>query len=99
MGLTPESLLFGGSPTFYNGGQNQKRPTNGRFGIMTPSMGERGFPTLQSGGQKRERPTNGPSGDITLAVPGAPMDWLLSKGPQGPREVLGVPNTSKRRTK
>ena len=55
-----------------SGGQNQKGPTNGKIGYITPAVW--GFPTFESKGHNQQWPTNGWIGYITpakLRVPNA----------------------------
>ena len=53
-----------------SGGQNQKWPTCGPGGYITPTIW--GSPNLQSGGQNHKWPTCGPSGYKTPTVWGVP---------------------------
>ena len=60
----------GGSPQLQSGGQNQKWPTSGQGGYITPTAW--GSPPLQSGGHNQKWPTSGQGGYITLAAWGVP---------------------------
>ena len=55
-----------GSPTLQSGGKNQKWPTSGPGGYITPAVW--GSPMLQTGGQNQMWPTSGPGGYNTPAV-------------------------------
>ena len=55
---------------FRAGGQNQKWPTSGPGGSLTPAA--LGVPTAHSGGQNQKWPTRGPSAYITPAACGIP---------------------------
>ena len=59
-----------GSPPLQSGGQNQKWPTGGQSGYVTPAVS--GVPPLQSGGQNQKWPACGQSGYVTPAVSGIP---------------------------
>ena len=59
-----------GSPTLQSGGKNQKWPTSGPGGYITPAA--LGVPTAHSGGQNQKWPTSGPGGYITPAACGIP---------------------------
>ena len=59
-----------GSPPLQSGGQNQKWPTNGQGGYITPAAS--GAPTIQSRGQNQKWPTSGQGGYITPAASGIP---------------------------
>ena len=63
-------LPYRGSPPLQSGGQNQKWPTSGQYGYLSPVVS--GIPTLQSGGQNQKWPTSGQSGYLTPAVSGIP---------------------------
>ena len=73
-------LPYRGSPPLQSGGQNQKWPTSGQSGYLTPAVsGKIGSgpqvgksPPLQSGGQNQKWPTSGQSGYLTPAVSGIP---------------------------
>ena len=79
-------LPYRGSPPLQSGGQNQKGPTSGQSGYLTPAVSgiptasERGAKWLphpcrigdQSGGQNQKWPTSGQSGYLTPAVSGIP---------------------------
>ena len=54
------------------GGQNQKWPTYGQSGYVTPAVS--GIPTASERGTKSECPTYGQSGYVTPAVSGIPTD-------------------------
>ena len=76
-GLTTSRPPYGGSPTLQSGGQNQKWPTSGQVGYITPAMCGR-VPKASERGSKSE-----------LAHKWA--DWLhhtchLQEGPQHFRE-------------
>ena len=72
------------SPTLESGGQNQKRPTSGRFGYIT--LPTRGSPSLHKGGQNQKIPRSGHIGYITPAVWGPPHRYRavakIRTGPQ-----------------
>ena len=76
--LATSPLPYRGSPPLQSGGQNQKWPTSGQIGYLTPAVSgipvalERGSPPLQSGGQNQKWPTSGQSGYLTPAVSGIP---------------------------
>ena len=57
---------LGGAHRFRAGGQNQKWPTSGQSGYITPTAW--GCPPLQNGGQNQKWPTSGQGGYITLAA-------------------------------
>ena len=59
-----------GSPPLQSGGQNQKWPTSGQGGYVTPAVS--GIPPLQSGGQNHKWRTSGQGGYVTPAVSGIP---------------------------
>ena len=60
-----------GSPPLQSGGQNQKWPTYGQSGYVTPTVS--GIPTAaERGGQNQKWPTCGQRGYVTLAVSGIP---------------------------
>ena len=58
-----------GSPPLQSGGQNQKWPTCGQSGYLTPAVSGS---VLQSGGGNQKWPTCGQSGYLTPAVLGIP---------------------------
>ena len=59
-----------GSPPFQRGGQNQKWPTSGQSGYVTPAVS--GIPTAAERGANQKWPTCGQSGYVTPAVSGIP---------------------------
>ena len=59
-----------GSPPLQSGGQNQKWPTCGQSGYVTPAVS--GIPTTSERGENQKWPTCGQSGYVTLAVSGIP---------------------------
>ena len=61
-----------GSPTLQSGGQNQKWPTCGQGGYVTPAVSGIPTPPLQGGGQTQKWPTCGQGGYVTPAVSGIP---------------------------
>ena len=61
----PHPCRIGDPHRFRAGGQNQKWPTSGRNGYLTPAIS--GIP-LQSGGQNQKWPTSGRNGYLTPAV-------------------------------
>ena len=63
-------LPYRGSPPLQSGGQNQKWPTSGQNGYLTPAVS--GIPTASSGGQNQKWPTSGQSGYLSPAVSGIP---------------------------
>ena len=68
-------MLPQGSRPRQSGGQNQKWPTFGQGGYVTPAlsgMPPRGSPPLQSGGQTQKSPTSWQGGYATPAAPGIP---------------------------
>ena len=60
-----------GSPPLQSGGQNQKWPTCGQGGYLTPAAS--GIPLLQSGGQNQKWPTCGQGGYLTPAASWGPL--------------------------
>ena len=66
----PHPCRIGDPHRFRAGGQNQKWPTSGQSGYLTPAVS--GNPPLQSGGQNQKWPTSGQSGYLTPAVSGIP---------------------------
>ena len=56
----------GGSPPLQSGGHNQKWPTSGQGGYITPAAW--GSPMLQSRGQNQKWPTSGQGGYISHAA-------------------------------
>ena len=59
-----------GSPPLQSGGQNQKWPTYGQSGYVTPAVS--GIPTAVERGPNQKWPTCGQSGYVTPAVSGNP---------------------------
>ena len=60
-----------GSPPLQSGRQNQKWPTCGEIGYVTPAVS--GIPTAEErGGGNQKRPTCGQSGYVTPATSGIP---------------------------
>ena len=57
-----------GSPPLQSGGENEKWPTDGQSGYVTPAVS--GIPLLQSRGGNQKWPTCGQSGYVTPAVSG-----------------------------
>ena len=80
MGKVATSPLapWGSPPLQSGGGQNQKRPTSGQGGYITPAASGiptaalRGSPPLQSGGPDQKWPINGQGGYITPGALGIP---------------------------
>ena len=81
--LATSPLPYRGAPPLQSGGQNQKWPTSGQIGYLTPAvLGMApplrssplpyGSPPLQSGGQNQKWPTSGQIGYLTPAVSGSP---------------------------
>ena len=70
--MATSPLPYRGSPPLQSGGQNQKWPTSGRNGYLTPAVLYWGAPPLQSGGQNQKWPTSGRNGYLTPAVSGSP---------------------------
>ena len=86
--LATSPLPYPGSPPLQSGGQNQKWPTSGKIGYLTPAVSGiptayvcklatsplpyRGSPPLQSGVQNQKWPTSGQVGYLTPAVSGIP---------------------------
>ena len=69
--MATSPLPYRGSPPLQSGGQNQKWPTSGRNGYLTPAVS--GIPTAsERGGQNQKWPTSGQSGYLTPAVSGIP---------------------------
>ena len=68
--LATSPLPYRGAPLLRGGGQNQKWPTSGQTGYLSPPYRE-SLP-LQSGGQNQKWPTSGQSGYLTPAVSGSP---------------------------
>ena len=66
----PHPCRNGDPHRFTAGGGNQKWPTSGQTGYLTPAVS--GNPPLQSGGQNQKWPTSGQSGYLTPAVSGIP---------------------------
>ena len=64
-GLAATPLPYGGSPKLQSGGQNQKWPTSGPIGYITPAVW--GSPTLHNGGKNKKWPTRRQIGNLTLA--------------------------------
>ena len=63
-------LPYRGSPPLQSGGQNQKWPTSGQNGYLTPAVS--GIPTASERGQNQNWPTSGQSGYLTPASSGIP---------------------------
>ena len=59
-----------GSPPLQSGGENQKWPTSGQGGYVTPAVS--GIPTASQRGGNQKWPTCGQSGYVTPAVSGIP---------------------------
>ena len=59
-----------GSPPLQSEGGNQKWPTSGQSGYVTPAIS--GIPTASEGGQNQKWPTSGQSGYVTPTVSGIP---------------------------
>ena len=79
----PHPCRIGDPQPLQSGGQNQKWPTSGQNGYLTPAVsGIR----LQSGGQNQKWPTSGQSGYLTPAVSGIPTaserGGKIRSGPQ-----------------
>ena len=63
-------LPYRGSPPLQSGGQNQKWPTSGQSGYLTPAIS--GIPTPSERGAESEVAHNGQSGYLTPAISGIP---------------------------
>ena len=61
---------MGGSPRLESGGQNQRWPTSGQGGYITPAAW--GVPTASERGGNHRWPTSGQGGYITRAAGGVP---------------------------
>ena len=59
-------LPYWGSPPLQSGAQNQKWPTSGQSGYLTPAVS--GIPTAAERGQNQKWPTSGQSGYLTPTV-------------------------------
>ena len=69
--LATSPLPYRGSPPLQSGGQNQKWPTSGQIGYLTPAVS--GIPAAsERGGQNQKWPTSGQIGYLTPAVSGLP---------------------------
>ena len=68
--LATSPLPYRGSPPLQSGGQNQKWPTSGQSGYLTPAVS--GNPTASEQGQNQKWPTSGQIGYLTPAVSGSP---------------------------
>ena len=68
--LATSPLPYRGSPPLQSGGQNQKWPTRGQSGYLTPAVS--GIPTAAERGQNQKWPTSGQIGYLTPAVSGIP---------------------------
>ena len=68
--LATSPLPYRGAPPLQSGGQNQKWPTSGQTGYLTPTVS--GIPPLQSGGQNQKWPKRRQIGYLTPAVSGSP---------------------------
>ena len=68
--LATSPLPSRGSPPLQSGGQNQKWPTCGQSGYVTPAVS--GIPTASERGENQKWPTCGQSGYVTPAVSGIP---------------------------
>ena len=69
--VATSALPYRGAPPLQSRGQNQKWPTSGQIGYLTPAVS--GIPTAsERGGQNQKWPTSGQSGYLTLAVSGIP---------------------------
>ena len=80
-----QPLPPGGSPPLHSGGQNQRWPTSGQGGYITPTAW--GVPTAsERGGQNQRWPTSGQGGYITPAAWGVPtasqQGGRIRSGPQ-----------------
>ena len=65
-GLATSPLPSRGSPMLHSRGRNQKWPTSGQIGYITPAA--YGSPMLQSHGLNQKWPTSGLLGYITPCV-------------------------------
>ena len=68
--LATSPLPYRGAPPPQGGEQNQKWPTSGQIGYLTPAVA--GAPPPQSGEQNQKWPTSGQIGYLTPAVSGSP---------------------------
>ena len=68
--MATSPLPYRGSPPLHSGGQNQKWPTSGQNGYLTPAVS--GIPTASKRGQNQKWPTSGQNGYLTPAVSGIP---------------------------
>ena len=59
-----------GSPSLHSGEENEKWPTSGQSGYVTPAVS--GIPTASERGQNQKWPTSWQSGYVTPAVSGIP---------------------------
>ena len=72
-----------GGPQCSAWGQNQKLPTCGHCGYLTPAVSvSRGSPTLQSKGQSQKWPSKGRIGFETFAVLGVLQSFKAGENPQ-----------------
>ena len=68
--LATSPLPYRGGPPLQSGGRNQKWPTSGQIGYLTPAVS--GSPTASERGQNQKWPTSGQIGYLTPAVSGSP---------------------------
>ena len=68
--MATSPLPYRGSPPLQGGGRNQKWPTSGQNGYLTPAVS--GIPTASERGQNQKWPTSGQSGYLTPTVSGIP---------------------------
>ena len=64
--MATSPLPYRGSPPLQSGGQNQKWPTSGRNGYLTPAVSR--IPSFRAARQNQKWPTSGQSGYLTPAV-------------------------------
>ena len=99
----PHPCRIGGSPPLQSGRKNEKWPTSGQSGCLTPAVS--GIPTAsERGGQSQKWPTSGQSGYLTPAVSGDPHRFRaggkVKSGPQvgkvatSPLPYWGIPAAS-----
>ena len=68
--LATSPLPYRGSPPLQSGGQNQKWPTSGQIGYLTPAVS--GIPAAGERGAGQKWPTSGQTGYLTPATSGIP---------------------------
>ena len=107
--LATSPLPYWGSPPLQSGGQNQKWPTSGQIGYLTPAVS--GSPTAsERWGQNQKWPTSGQIGYgyLTPAVSGSPTASERGQNQKWPTSgqigyltpaVSGIPTASERGAK